>query len=79
MAVPIMMYGSETWTLHSKDLSRIQAAKMKFLRMVNGCTRTDKLRNEYIREDLHMYIHFLLKYSAPRFSGETMYCEWQMA
>ena len=47
MAVPTLLYGSEMWTLSSKDLSRIQAAEMKFLRSVKGCTILDKVRNKY--------------------------------
>jgi hypothetical protein len=28
MAVPVLLYGSETWTLRKKDWNRIQAAEM---------------------------------------------------
>jgi hypothetical protein len=31
---------------------RIQAAEMKYLRTVKGCTRTDQIRNEDIRNEL---------------------------
>jgi hypothetical protein len=46
MAVPVLLYGSETWTLRKRDWSRIQAAEMKYLRTVKGCTRLDQIRNE---------------------------------
>jgi hypothetical protein len=55
MAVPVLMYGSEAWTIKKKDISRIQSAEMKFLRSVKGCTRMDHIRNEEIRTDLEMY------------------------
>ena len=55
MAVPTLLYGSEIWTLGSKDLSRIQAAEMKFLRSIKGCTILDKIRNEDIRRELKIF------------------------
>jgi hypothetical protein len=55
MAVPVLMYGSEVWTIKKKDISRIQSAEMKFLRSVKGCTRMDHIRNEEIRTELEIY------------------------
>jgi hypothetical protein len=52
MAVPVLSYGSETWTLRKRDWNRIQAAEMKYLRTVKGCTRLDQIRNEDIRNEL---------------------------
>jgi hypothetical protein len=52
MAVPVLVYGSETWTLRKRDWKRIQAAEMKYLRTVKGCTRLDQIRNEDIRNEL---------------------------
>jgi hypothetical protein len=34
MAVPVLLYDSETWTLRKRDWNRIQAAEMKYLRTV---------------------------------------------
>jgi hypothetical protein len=31
MAVPVLLYGSETWTPRKRDWNRIQAAEMKYL------------------------------------------------
>jgi hypothetical protein len=39
MAVPVLLYGSETWALRKGDWNRIQAAEMKYLRTVKGCTK----------------------------------------
>jgi hypothetical protein len=47
MAVPVLLYGRETWTLRKRDWNRIQAAEMKYLRIVKRCTRLDQIRNEY--------------------------------
>jgi hypothetical protein len=35
-----------------RDWNRIQAAEMKYLRTVKGCTRLDQIRNEDIRIEL---------------------------
>jgi hypothetical protein len=41
LTVPVTLYGSETWTPRKRDWNRIQAAEMKYLRTVKGCTRLD--------------------------------------
>jgi hypothetical protein len=45
MAVPVILYGSETWTLRKRDWNRIQAAEMKYLITVKGCASLDQVRN----------------------------------
>jgi hypothetical protein len=52
MAVPVLLYGSETWTPRKRDWNRIQAAEMKYLRAVKGCTTLDQIRNEDTRNEL---------------------------
>jgi hypothetical protein len=52
MAVPVLLYGSETWTSRKRDWIRIQAAEMKYLRTVKGCTSLDQIRNDDIRIEL---------------------------
>jgi hypothetical protein len=38
--------------LRKRGWNRIQAAEMKYLRTVKGCTRLDQIRNEDIRNEL---------------------------
>ncbi|XP_066964223.1 uncharacterized protein [Macrobrachium rosenbergii] len=45
----IMTYGSESWTVTSKDRSRVQASEMKSQRTKINKTRRDKMRNENVR------------------------------
>ena len=49
---PILMYGSEVWSLSTKRESRLQAAEMRVLRLIMGVTRKDQMRNSRIREEL---------------------------
>jgi hypothetical protein len=52
MAIPVLLYGYETWTLQKTDWNRIQAAEIKYLKTVTGCTKIDQLRNEEKRNEL---------------------------
>jgi hypothetical protein len=38
--------------MRKRDWNRTQAAEMKYLRTVKGCTRFDQIRNEDIRNEL---------------------------
>ena len=49
---PILMYGSEVWSLTTKTVSRLQAAEMRVLRLIMRVTRKDRMRNSRIREEL---------------------------
>ena len=51
---PILMYGSETWSLTTKLKSRIQAAEMRILRLIHGVTKLDRVRNTIIRQALQI-------------------------
>ena len=42
MAVPVLMHGSENWTLNRSDRRKIEAAEMRFLRPMAGYTFWDK-------------------------------------
>lgn len=55
MATPLLLYGSETWVNTKRIQNKIQSAEMTFLRRTKGCTRSDRFRNEDIREELHIF------------------------
>ena len=42
MAVPVLMYGNENWSLNRSDKRKIEVAKMRFLRPMAGYTVWDK-------------------------------------
>jgi len=48
VARPSLLYGSETWVTMKRDMTRLEAAEMRFLRSVTGYTRLDKIRSEEI-------------------------------
>jgi len=54
VARPSLFYGSETWVTTKRDITRLEAAEMRFLRSVAGYTRLDKLRSEAIRKELEI-------------------------
>ena len=45
MAVPVLMYGSEKWSLRRSDKRKIEASEMRFLRPIAGYTLWDKKRS----------------------------------
>ena len=49
---PILLYGSESWVLTTKDESRLQAAEMKVIRTIMGKTKKDRIRSEVLRREL---------------------------
>jgi hypothetical protein len=38
LALPVLLYGSETWTVKASDARRITAAEMKYMRRTAGYT-----------------------------------------
>jgi len=50
VARPTLLYGSETWVTKKRDMTRLEAAEMRFLRSVKEYTRLDKTRSEVIRD-----------------------------
>jgi len=38
LALPVLLYGSETWTVKARDARRITAAEMKYMRRTVGYT-----------------------------------------
>jgi hypothetical protein len=49
----ILLHGAETWTCTKRENSKIQTSKMK-LRAIMGRTKTDRIRNAHIKEELRM-------------------------
>ena len=45
LALPVLLYGSETWTIKASDARRITAAEMKYMRRTAGYTWTDYKTN----------------------------------
>ena len=41
LALPVLLYGSETWTIKASDARRITAVEMKYMRRITGYTWTD--------------------------------------
>ena len=54
VATPSLFYGSETWVTTTRDMTRLEAAEMRFLRSVKGYTSLDKIRSEVIRKELEI-------------------------
>ena len=55
MAVPVLIYGSESWTFTQNLRKQIEAAEMTFLRRVKGCTLRDHIRKADIRQELNIH------------------------
>jgi len=54
VATPALLYGSETWVTTTRDMTRLEAAEMRFLRSVKRYTRLDKIRSNVIRKELEI-------------------------
>jgi hypothetical protein len=52
VARPTLLYGSETWITTKRDMTRLEAAEMRFLRSVKGYATLDKIRSEVTRKEL---------------------------
>ena len=52
LALPVLLYGSETWTVKARDARRITAAEMKYMRRTAGYTWTDYKTNTQITKEL---------------------------
>ena len=46
LALPVLLYGSETWVIKARDARRITAAEMKYMRRTAGYT-WDRLQNKF--------------------------------
>jgi hypothetical protein len=63
----VLSYGSEIRASKQREWNIIQTAEIKYLRTVKGCTGTDHLRNEDIRNELGIFpLHKLQKIKRSR-------------
>ena len=51
LALPVLLYGSETWIVKARDARRITAAEMKYMRITAGYTWTDHKTNTQITKE----------------------------
>ena len=52
LILPTFLYGSENWTVTASQRRKIEAAEMKLLRPLAGCTLHDHKTNDFIRREL---------------------------
>ena len=52
LALPVLLYGSETWTIKANDARRVTAAEMKYVRRTAGYTWADYETNPQIAKEL---------------------------
>ena len=52
LALPVLLYGSETWAIKATDARRITAAEMKYMRRTAGYTCTDYKTNPQTAKEL---------------------------
>lgn len=49
-----MLLGSQSWVKTQKNETKVETATMRFQNRVKGCTRTDRIRNTDIKEELNI-------------------------
>ena len=54
LALPVLLYGSETWNIKARDARRITAAEMKYMRRTAEYTWTDYRTNTHIIKELKL-------------------------
>ena len=54
LAFPVLLYGSETYSIKARDARRITAAEMKYMRRTTGYTWKDYKTNLHIAKELEI-------------------------
>jgi len=54
LVVPVLLYGSECWTMRKEDERSLLTMKMSCLRRMLGVTRLDRIKNEDIRKRVNL-------------------------
>ena len=64
LAITVLCYGSEAWTMRKKDIRRITANEMKFMRYTAGYTKWDHKHNNDIMDELQLepIINYIQQY-----------------
>ena len=75
-AKAVLKSGSEAWVLKKKEVQRLEAAQMKFLRHLLGITKLDKVKNQCIRQKVgaQNIVKEIKQYQKK--SGYNMYRGW---
>jgi len=68
LAIPVLLYGSETATVKASDARRITATEMKCMRLTAGYTWTDYRTNAQIAKELKKH-QFWTNYWNTREAG----------
>jgi len=58
LALPVLLYGSETWSIKARDARRITAAEMKYMRRTAGYISTDHKTNKQTAKELKNNTNF---------------------
>ena len=56
MVIPVLMYGSECWTMRKEDERKILVTEMCWLRRLMGISRLQHIRNDDIRARTGMQV-----------------------
>lgn len=67
LVVPVLLYGSEYWSLRNEDERRLLVAEMSWLRGIGGWSRREKVRNDKRREELGAQEAMVKKIKKRRF------------
>ena len=66
MVIPVLMYGSECWTMRKEDELKILVAEMCWIRRILGISRQQHIRNDDIRKRAGMQVTALDRIKATR-------------
>src|SRR6476619_44976 len=54
LVLSLLLYNSETWTLHENTKQMLRVFEMGCLQRILGVTRRDRIRNAHVRESLNL-------------------------
>src|SRR6218665_3503623 len=77
LVVPVLVYGSECWSLRKEDERRLLVAEMSWLRRIIGRSRREKVRNEQTRKELGAEETVVQKIKKRDYSGLDTWKGWR--